>query len=321
MGCAVGALLGLPELRLPKAYLALLTLSAAVAFPIVLRQLDGPLPVTLDGRICPACLDGDAPNDEHIWEFWIVLAWVVVAFWLLRRLLAGPIGRAFIASRDDPTAAAAFGVSVYRLRLAGVSLSGGLAGLAGGLLLVPVNFNDQTQYAEVLSIKVVRTCGRFREHSYRRQSAHHDRASSCRAGALAGLVRRSARLGDPRRLDRLAEIRGIPVRGAAAGCCLRPQPPGTSSPVLRRVTARRPLGRDLCRCRRAKVTFGVRNEPYRTSGRLLHGDRPRRRYGRNCAVACSAGNLHDAGRGLRASSGNRPRRCSRAGIATADYER
>lgn len=153
-GCAVGALLGIPALRLPKAYLALLTLSAAVAFPIVLRQLDGPLPVTLDGEFVAPTWTGIAPNDEHIWEFWIVVAWVAVAFWLLHGLLSGPIGRALVATRDEPTAASTFGVSVYRLRLAGVSLSSGLAGLAGGLMLVPVNFNDQSLYPEELSIKL-----------------------------------------------------------------------------------------------------------------------------------------------------------------------
>ncbi|WP_423919802.1 branched-chain amino acid ABC transporter permease [Candidatus Poriferisodalis sp.] len=153
-GCAVGALLGVPALRLPKAYLALLTLSAAVAFPIVLRQLDGPLPVTLDGEFIPPAWTGIAPNDEHIWEFWLVVVWVVIAFWLLHRLLAGPIGRALVASRDEPIAAAAFGVSVYRLRLAGVSVSSGLAGLAGGLMLISTNFNDQSLYQEVLSIKL-----------------------------------------------------------------------------------------------------------------------------------------------------------------------
>jgi branched-chain amino acid transport system permease protein len=153
-GCAVGALLGIPALRLPKAYLALLTLSAAVAFPIVLRQLDGPLPVTLDGEFIAPAWTGIAANDEHIWEFWVVVVWVAVAFWLLHGLLTGPIGRALIATRDEPTAAATFGVSVYRLRLAGVSLSSGLAGLAGGLMLVPVNFNDQSLYPEELSIKL-----------------------------------------------------------------------------------------------------------------------------------------------------------------------
>lgn len=152
-GTAVGALLGIPSLRLPQAYLALLTLSAAVAFPIVLRQIDGPLPVTLDGRFAPPAWTGIAARDEHIWEYAVVVGWAAVALVGLDRLLRGPVGRALVAARE-PDAAAAFGIAVYRLRLGAVALSGGLAGLAGGLLVVPVNFTDQAQYPEVLSIKM-----------------------------------------------------------------------------------------------------------------------------------------------------------------------
>lgn len=153
-GFVVGAIIAVPSLRLPKAYLALLTLSLAVAFPIVLRQIDGPLPVTLDAEFLPPSWSGIEQRDEHIWEFAIVVAWTSIAMFLLHRLLRGPIGRAFIASRDNPEAAAAFGIPVRRLRLYGVALSGALAGLAGGLLVVPVNFTDSPLYPEELSIKM-----------------------------------------------------------------------------------------------------------------------------------------------------------------------
>ena len=43
---------------------------------------------------------------------------------------------------------------MYRLRLYGVALSGGMAGLAGGLMMVPTNFNDYTHFPEELSIKM-----------------------------------------------------------------------------------------------------------------------------------------------------------------------
>ena len=51
--------------------ISLLTLSMAVAYPIILRQVDGNSPVTLDGA-CSAGLDGIQKNDEHIWEFFLV---------------------------------------------------------------------------------------------------------------------------------------------------------------------------------------------------------------------------------------------------------
>ena len=153
-GTLVGAVVAIPSLRLPKAYLALLTLSLAVAYPIILKQVDGNLPVTLHGAFVAPSWTGIAEKDEHIWEFFIVAGYAFVTLFLVQGLLRGPIGRAFIASRDEPEAARAFGVPVYRLRLYGVAMSGGMAGLAGGLLMIPTNFNDYTHYPEELSIKM-----------------------------------------------------------------------------------------------------------------------------------------------------------------------
>ena len=153
-GSVVGAIIAIPSLRLPKAYLALLTLSMAVAWPIILKQLDGNLPVTLDGSFVAPSWTGIPENDEHIWEFFLVVAYASLMIFFVQGLLRGPIGRAFIASRDEPEAARAFGVPVYRLRLLGVTLSGGMAGLAGGLLMIPTNFNDYTHFPEELSIKM-----------------------------------------------------------------------------------------------------------------------------------------------------------------------
>ena len=153
-GTLVGAIVAIPSLRLPKAYLALLTLSLAVAYPIILKQVDGNLPVLLHGAFVAPSWTGIAEKDEHIWEFFIVAGYAFVTLFLVQGLLRGPIGRAFIASRDQPEAARAFGVSVYQLRLYGVAMSGGMAGLAGGLLMIPTNFNDYTHYPEELSIKM-----------------------------------------------------------------------------------------------------------------------------------------------------------------------
>ena len=153
-GTLIGAIVAIPSLRLPKAYLALLTLSMAVAYPIILRQVDGNLPVTLDGAFVAPSWTGIPENDEHIWAFFLVAAYASITIFFVQGLLRGPVGRAFIASRDEPEAARAFGIPVYRLRLYGVALSGGMAGLAGGLMMVPTNFNDYTHFPEELSIKM-----------------------------------------------------------------------------------------------------------------------------------------------------------------------
>ncbi len=109
-GTLIGAIVAIPSLRLPKAYLALLTLSMAVAYPIILRQVDGNLPVTLDGAFVAPSWTGIPENDEHIWEFFLVAAYASITIFLVQGLLRGPVGRAFIASRDEPEAARAFGI-------------------------------------------------------------------------------------------------------------------------------------------------------------------------------------------------------------------
>lgn len=158
-GATMGALIAIPALRLPLVYLALVTLALATAYPIVIRQVDGPLPKLLDGEFVPPAWTGIDPPDEHLWEYWIIVVWAVVALILVRRLLMGPIGRAFIAARDDEQAAAALGIAVRRLRVQGVALAGGLAGLGGALMVVATNFTGprspfEDQYAVELSIKM-----------------------------------------------------------------------------------------------------------------------------------------------------------------------
>ena len=70
------------------------------------------------------------PSTTGIWQATIcVLICVAVAYTHQR----SRFGRMLRATREDPAAAAAAGISVYRQRLVAFALSGGLAGLAGGL--------------------------------------------------------------------------------------------------------------------------------------------------------------------------------------------
>ncbi len=63
---------------------------------------------------------------------------VIVAAFAYQR---SRLGRQLRATREDPAAARAVGVSIYRQRLASFALSGFLAGLAGGLYIhfIPIN--------------------------------------------------------------------------------------------------------------------------------------------------------------------------------------
>ncbi len=61
-------------------------------------------------------------------------------------------GRLLRASREDPAAARAVGVSVYRQRLVAFTLSGVLAGFAGGLYVHLLPINSETVYLDLTFI-------------------------------------------------------------------------------------------------------------------------------------------------------------------------
>lgn len=73
------------------------------------------------------------------------LVCVVVAFLYAR----SRYGRLLRATREDPAAARAVGASIYRLRLIAFTLSGALAGLAGGLFVHLVPLNADTVYLDL----------------------------------------------------------------------------------------------------------------------------------------------------------------------------
>lgn len=76
------------------------------------------------------------------------LAVVVVAFVYGR----SRFGRLLRATREDPAAARAVGVSIYRQRLLAFALSGALAGLAGGLYVHLLPVNTESVYLDLTFI-------------------------------------------------------------------------------------------------------------------------------------------------------------------------
>jgi branched-chain amino acid transport system permease protein len=122
VGGAVALAVGLPLMRLSG-------LAAGIATFAVLEITNNLL--TFDQSLGPG-LDGfsGVPSTTGTWQATIgALICVMVAFAYQR----SRFGRMLRATREDPPAAAAAGISVHRQRLVAFALSGVLAGLAGGL--------------------------------------------------------------------------------------------------------------------------------------------------------------------------------------------
>ena len=138
LGGLVGYLLGLPCLRLRGDYLAIVTLGFAEAFRETIRNLDftgGDQGIILrDKFIFGRIGSGIHPLLTSGQVGYIVTALVLfLAVFLVQRLFHSPIGRAWIAIRENEIAAAAVGIPVVQMKLLAFSLSAAIAAVAGVL--------------------------------------------------------------------------------------------------------------------------------------------------------------------------------------------
>jgi len=150
-----GFLFGLPALRLEGLHLALATFALAVATPQILKfkgfdhWTGGVQGVQVDGPSVPFGL----PLNTDRWIFYFCLIWTIALFVIAGNLLRGRTGRAIIAIRDHPLAAAAMGVdtALYKSLTFGISsMYTGIAGALGALLSAYVSPDS---FPAFLSIK------------------------------------------------------------------------------------------------------------------------------------------------------------------------
>jgi len=70
---------------------------------------------------------------SETFQYFFILATVALCLCAMRRLLGSPLGKAFMAIRDNDVRAALIGLNVYWLRLMAFVIAGFLAGLSGAL--------------------------------------------------------------------------------------------------------------------------------------------------------------------------------------------
>jgi branched-chain amino acid transport system permease protein len=132
-GLAVAFVVGLPLMRLSGLAAGIATFGVLEIVNNVLRYYD---------KIGPGLnAFSSVPATTGIWQAAVgALICVVVAFAYQR----SRFGRQLRATREDPAAASAAGISIYRQRLLAFAVSGALAGLAGGLYvhMLPIEIDS-----------------------------------------------------------------------------------------------------------------------------------------------------------------------------------
>jgi branched-chain amino acid transport system permease protein len=149
----LGFLFGLPALRLEGLYLALATFALGVALPQLLKykKIEG-----LTGGVQGiSLLKPDAPfglplsSDQ--WLYLFSLAVLLASLWVVHNLIHSHTGRAIVAIRDNPLAAAAMGIDLAMYKSTTFGISAMFTGIAGGLGALTVQFVAPDSFGVLLS--------------------------------------------------------------------------------------------------------------------------------------------------------------------------
>ncbi|HUJ97229.1 MAG TPA: branched-chain amino acid ABC transporter permease [Stellaceae bacterium] len=151
----VGFLFGLPALRLEGHYLALATFALAIATPQLLKYKDFDF---LTGGVQGIVISApDAPDGLPLradqWLYFFCLLWTIPLFIVAWNLLRGRTGRALVAIRDHPLAAATMGIDTARYKSMTFGVSAMYTGIAGALGALLAQFVSPDSFDFFLSVR------------------------------------------------------------------------------------------------------------------------------------------------------------------------
>lgn len=154
----VGALLGIPALRVEGTSLALITVALALAFPQVIKKFSG-LTNGVGGITTAPKQQFRAPDwtgltdDQFIYIVFVAIA--ILMFLLAWNLTRGRWGLAMMSVRDNPVSAASMGVHLPRTKVWTFAISAGYAGVGGALQMMLTGFTGPDNWGIGVSIAVL----------------------------------------------------------------------------------------------------------------------------------------------------------------------
>lgn len=152
-----GVLLGLPVLRLRGDYLAIVTLGFGEIIRLVLlSQIAVPLFGGPQGirDIQGPILFGQEFSSSRQFLYVIIFACFLAVF-VTQRLQNSRIGRAWIAIREDETAARAMGINTFLYKLLAFGVGAAMAGLAGVMFASRSQYTGPEDHTLLVSINVL----------------------------------------------------------------------------------------------------------------------------------------------------------------------
>ncbi len=151
-----GMAFGAPTLRLRGDYLAIVTLGFGEIVPIVVRNT----PWLTNGAaglngIAPPSLLGRSFGVDALPYYYVMLALVGLLIFASLRLRDSRVGRAWMAIREDETAASAMGIDTVRTKLLAFAIGAGFAGATGTFFVAKLQTATPEMFGYPVSVMVL----------------------------------------------------------------------------------------------------------------------------------------------------------------------
>ena len=152
MAALIGAIVGIPSLRIKGLYLAIATLAGQLIIEWTINHvpwISGGAQASIQVPR-PSLLGYELRTQGQLYFF--LLFFTVVAIVATLNLVRSRIGRAFIAIRDQDIAAEIIGIDIFRYKLLSFAISSFYAGVCGVLYTYYLGIANYEQFQIVVSI-------------------------------------------------------------------------------------------------------------------------------------------------------------------------
>ena len=152
MAALIGALVGIPSLRIKGLYLAIATLASQLIIEWVINHT----PAISGGAQASIAVPRPTVLGHHLKTqgelYYFLLFFAVLAIVATLNLVRSRIGRAFIAIRDQDIAAEIIGINIFRYKLLAFAISSFYAGVCGVLYTYYFGIANYEAFQIVVSI-------------------------------------------------------------------------------------------------------------------------------------------------------------------------
>jgi branched-chain amino acid transport system permease protein len=152
MAAAIGAIVGIPSLRIKGLYLAIATLAGQLIIEWTINRvpwISGGVQASIEVAR-PALFGMQLKTQGQL--YWFLLFFAVLAIVGTLNLVRSRIGRAFVAIRDQDIAAEIIGINIFRYKLLAFAISSFYAGVTGVLYTYYLGIANYEQFTIITSI-------------------------------------------------------------------------------------------------------------------------------------------------------------------------